>query len=175
MSVDEHGPLPVRRPVPERPRIPDAYGRGRPDEPPGTRLLWATVEDRLVKARAYWLTTTRPDGRPHAVPVWGLWHGGYLYFSTGAETVTARNLAANPAALAHLGNGDQVTIIEGAVEGFTDRPGVVEFAARYERKYDWPIDPDAPPGPIQRLVAAQVLSWDADDNLVETMTRWRYR
>ena len=28
---------------------------------------------RLAEADYYWLGPTFPDGRPHAVPIWGLW------------------------------------------------------------------------------------------------------
>lgn len=37
------------------------------------RLSWSSVEHRLEAAPIYWLGTVRPDGRPHAVPVDGLW------------------------------------------------------------------------------------------------------
>jgi len=103
-----------------------------------------------------------------------VWLDGALGFSTGAETATARNLAAHPFALAHPGSGDQVAIIEGAVEGFTDRSALVAFAEVYGRKYEWALDPDTPPGPIYRLVADRVLSWDADVDLVQTMARWTF-
>src|SRR4051812_42130483 len=113
MSMDKQ---PVHRPVARRPRIPAGYGETGSMAPPETRLPWPTVENWLVDARTYWVTTTRPDGRPHAVPLWGIWRDGALYFSTGAETATAGNLASNPAAIAHPGNGDQVAIIEGIVD-----------------------------------------------------------
>jgi hypothetical protein len=173
MSMDEHAAS-SRRPAARRPLIPVGYGQTDAATPPGTSLPWEVVEEWLVNARSYWLTTTRPDGRPHAVPVWGVWRDGGLDFSTGAETATARNLSANPAALAHPGNGDQVAIVEGTVEGVTDRAVLVEFAEMYQRKYDWAVDPDAPPGPIYRLSAGRVLSWNAEENLVQTMTRWEF-
>jgi hypothetical protein len=173
MSKIEHTESPDS-PTPGRPVIPAGYGQADPATSLGTKLPWTVVEEWLVNARTYWLTTTRPDGRPHAVPVWGVWRDGGLCFSTGAETATARNVAANPAALAHPGNGDQVAIIEGTVEGVTDRAALVEFAETYERKYDWPVDPDAPPGPVYRLAAARVLSWNAEESLVGTMTRWEF-
>src|SRR4051812_11000558 len=125
---------PVRQPIPRRPRIPDAYGQTRSDAPPGTLLTWPTVEKWLLDARTYWLTTTSAEGRPHAVPLWGVWMDGALGFSTGAETATARNLAVNPLAIAHPGSGDQVAITEGTVEGFTDRSALTDFAAAYGRK-----------------------------------------
>ena len=147
MSPDNHPPSAPRPPMAERPRLPDGYGQSRPEEPAGSRLPWRVVENWLVKSWHYWLTTTRPDGRPHAVPAWGIWRNGSPYFSTGPETVTAGNLILNPAALAHLPDGDQVSIIEGAVEGFTDWAGRAEFVAADEGKYDWRMDPDDPSTP----------------------------
>src|SRR5262245_59784797 len=106
-----------REPFPQRPRVPDAYGQADPRSPAADRLPWATVEEWLVKARTYWLTTASRTGRPHAVPLWGVWRDGTLAFSTGADTTTARNIAGNPAALAHPGDGERVAIIEGTVKG----------------------------------------------------------
>jgi hypothetical protein len=48
----------------------------------------------------------------------------------------------------------------------------VRFTTEVERKYDWPMDPDALPGLVYALAPARVLSWDATDSLGETMTRW---
>ncbi len=35
------------------------------------QLDWSHAEERLKRARNYWIATTRPYGTPHAVPVWG--------------------------------------------------------------------------------------------------------
>ncbi|UQT57067.1 pyridoxamine 5'-phosphate oxidase family protein [Streptomyces durmitorensis] len=40
---------------------------------PGELLPWAWAAQRLTAARTYWIATTRPDGRPHTRPVWGVW------------------------------------------------------------------------------------------------------
>jgi hypothetical protein len=151
--------------------MPDGYGvKGVP----GARLPWATVHTWLVAARTYWVVTTRADGRPHAVPVWGLWLDDGLYFSTGATTATARNVAANPQALAHLDSGDRAVIVEGTASPVDDRPALVAFAAEYTPKYEYPIDPDALPGPVYAIRPAKVLSWDAKDSLGGTATRWEF-
>jgi PPOX class probable F420-dependent enzyme len=43
------------------------------------------------------VSTVRPDGRPHAAPVWfALDDDGSLMFNTGVDTVKGRNIAANP-------------------------------------------------------------------------------
>jgi hypothetical protein len=44
------------------------YGVTTSDDGP---LDWSHAEERLERARNYWIATTRPDGTPHAAPVWG--------------------------------------------------------------------------------------------------------
>jgi PPOX class probable F420-dependent enzyme len=44
------------------------------------------------------LTTVRPDGRPHAAPIWFDLDGDDLVFTTWETTVKARNLARDPRA-----------------------------------------------------------------------------
>jgi hypothetical protein len=38
------------------------------------------------------LSTVRPDGRPHAAPIWFVLDGDTVVFTTGRETVKGRNL-----------------------------------------------------------------------------------
>ena len=66
--------LPV--PTPDRPMMPQDYGI--PESASGT-LPWSFVDEQMEAARNYWVTTVRPDGRPHAMPVWGAWVNGKLY------------------------------------------------------------------------------------------------
>jgi PPOX class probable F420-dependent enzyme len=65
-----------------------AYHRMSPDE----------IKAFLAIPRAAVVATVRPDGRPHAAPVWFAVDGEDLVFTTGADTVKGRNLAANPRA-----------------------------------------------------------------------------
>ena len=54
-----------------RPLTPADYGIS--SEPPDTaKHPWTDVTKALASARNYWVSTTRADGRPHAIPVWGL-------------------------------------------------------------------------------------------------------
>jgi PPOX class probable F420-dependent enzyme len=94
---------------------------------------------RLREARNYWLTTTRPDGRPHAMPVWGVWLDGALWFGTGLESVKGRNLARDPRCLMHLESGDDVVILEGRAERAEDDAAY----AAYSEKYDMPADAES--------------------------------
>ena len=162
----------MEQPFARRPSVPAGYGVASAGDPPGTRLPWPTVFGWLVEARTYWICTTRPDGRPHAVPVWAVWLDGALYFSTDAASGTGRNLAVNPSVVVHPDNGDKVAIMEGTARQVSDHTLLVRFTTEVERKYDWPMDPDTLPGLVYALAPARVLSWDATDSLGETMTRW---
>ena len=134
-------------PIPSRPGLPRGYGIEKATGAPGERLPWSRVSEWLTAARNYWVCTTRPDGRPHAKPVWGVWLAGCFFFSTHPETITARNLQANPALVVHLESGDQVAIVEGTAMRVEDRPLLERFGETFEAKYDWPLSPeDLDPG-----------------------------
>jgi hypothetical protein len=85
----------------------------------------------------YWMSTVRPDSRPHAAPVWGAWVDGILFLETAPDTIKGRNLAANPSVAVHLEKGEDVVILEGTAEKVTElEPGLFErvadsFAAKY--------------------------------------------
>ena len=73
---------------------------------------WPAIEEKLTASRNYWICTTRNDGAPHSKPVWGVWSDG-LWFSTGTNAVTGRNLARDPRISVHNESGDDVVILEG--------------------------------------------------------------
>lgn len=56
---------------------------------------WAAGRAALDDAPLYWLSTVRPDGRPHVTPLIGIWCAGALYFVTGAGERKAKNLVDN--------------------------------------------------------------------------------
>lgn len=85
--------------------LPVLYGA---PAPPGDLLPWSWAEQQLVTARTYWIATTRPDGRPHCRPVWGVWLPDGFWFSTGS--LARHKVAANPQISMHLERGDQVVI-----------------------------------------------------------------
>lgn len=119
------------RPVPlsDRPRM---YGRSGLDP---VLLPWRWAERRLVSARGYWIATTRPDGRPHTRPVWGVWTSDGLYFSTGS--LAARNLAHSPDITVHLDSAAEVVIVEGTASRVTDPVRAGSVSAAYAAKYQW--------------------------------------
>ena len=58
-----------------------------------TATPWAEGRSRLQDADLAWLTTVRPDGRPHVTPVIFLWMGDAAYFTTGPNERKAANLS----------------------------------------------------------------------------------
>ncbi len=82
-------------------------------------LEWKRVSQQLRQSRNYWIATTTPDGLPHAVPVWGVWVDGALYFGTDRRSRKARNLATNQGAVVHLEGRDDAVILEGFAEEIT--------------------------------------------------------
>ena len=150
------------------PEAPDELpGYGLPDAPV---LEWTFVAERMIAATYYWVATVDPDGEPHTVPLWGVWHGDRLYFDGSPETRWARNLKANPAVAAHPPDAENVVIIEGRARALADGElAAGERAALnavYGAKYNsegspyWVVEP--------RLV----LAWDGVR--LGTMTRWRF-
>lgn len=123
----------THEPLASRPVIP---GYGVPDGTEGL-LSWSHAEARLSEAKNYWVATAGADGRPHAVPVWGVWIDGTLYFSAGPRS--ARNLADNPAVSVHLEDGDQAVIIEGISEVVRGPDPSLSAAIdeAFAAKYDW--------------------------------------
>jgi len=109
------------------------YGILPPGE--GTGLLpWAWAQERLRASANYWLATTRPDGRAHVMPVWGVWLDGALVFSTDPSAVKARNLGRDPRVVVHLESGDEVVILHARAEPVPAEMGDAVIDA-YEAKY----------------------------------------
>jgi PPOX class probable F420-dependent enzyme len=124
--------------VPEatRPSFPSLYGIHEDAE---GLLDWSWATERLERARNYWVSTTRPDGRPHAMPVWGLWHEDAFYFSSAPSSRKARNLVANSAVVVHLESGDEVVVVEGRAEQATDEELLGRLSEDYTRKYGYEV------------------------------------
>jgi PPOX class probable F420-dependent enzyme len=154
------------------------YGIAQDEE---GQLPWSWAEEQLAASRNYWICTTRPDGRPHAMPVWGVWVDGAVYFSTGRQTVKARNLAANPALTVHLESGDECVVLEGRAEVVSDAAALGPADAAYAAKYQDAqtgepyhlIQPEPSDSPIFRVRPAVAFGWHERD-FPQSATRWRF-
>lgn len=76
-------------------------------------LSWEFVSEAMAADRCYWLTTVRPDGRPHVRPTWGVWVDETFYCGGGDRTRWVRNLATNPDVVVHREDAEEVVVIEG--------------------------------------------------------------
>src|SRR5437867_9975248 len=112
------------------------YGIGEANNGKGL-FPWSWAVERLTNAHTYWVTSMRADGRPHVMPVWGVWLDDAFCFSTGNQSRKARNLASNPrCAVACEVEEDQI-IVEGVAELTNDSDLMQRFADAYSPKYDF--------------------------------------
>ncbi len=103
-------------------------------------LPWKWAADRLKKSRQYWIATTRPDGAPHLMVIWGVWLEDGFWFSTGASSRKARNLAENPRCAIGTDNAGEAVILEGTVEPIdAQHAEFAMFAKAYQKKYAWDV------------------------------------
>jgi hypothetical protein len=158
-----------------RPVLPRDYGVPESDE---GMLPWSWAVDQLQRARNYWFSTTRPDGRPHAMPAWAVWVDDALFFDGSPETRRGRNLAHNPAISVHLESGDQVVILEGdALEAGKPDPGLAQrlvtaFEAKYAASHDYhPAPTTWDNGGLWRLRPTVAFGWT---EFPRGMTRWQF-
>jgi PPOX class probable F420-dependent enzyme len=78
----------------------------------------------LEKEPVVWLSTVRPDGAPHIVPIWFWWDGAALVAASKPGAQKVRNLRANPSVMLALGDADDdfdVGLLKGRAE-LLDRP-----------------------------------------------------
>jgi pyridoxine/pyridoxamine 5'-phosphate oxidase len=121
----------VSEPRRSRPHFEPGYGIHEGEE---GMLDWSWAEERLERSRNYWIVTVDEDGAPAAVPVWGVWAEGAVYFGTNPNSRKGRNLARDRRVVIHLESGDEVVILHGEI-GRGDLPDAVVEA--YEAKYDF--------------------------------------
>jgi PPOX class probable F420-dependent enzyme len=127
------------------------------------QLPWSWAVERLAAARNYWICTTRPDGRPHAMPVWGLWSDDAVLFSTDPASYKGRNLAARPDVVVHLESGDETVVVEGVAQRLAPEQLPASFVADYDAKYGHTIDTSNPGFGFYRVAPSRVLAWREAD------------
>jgi general stress protein 26 len=120
------------------------YGDASATPPP-----WAEIERLLGDAQLYWIVTVRTDGRPHAVPLVGVWQDGAFAFCTGPDEQKQRNLDGNAQVAVTTGttgaegwNSGRDVVVEGTAVRVTDPEALRTLAAAWFAKYgdDWRFD-----------------------------------
>ena len=120
-----------------RPSTEESYGI--PESKDGM-LGWEFVEENMTTDRFYWVTSIRPDGKPHVRPTWGVWVEGTFYCGGGERTRWVRNLSTNTDIVVHREDAEEVVIIEGTAERIDDETADATLIERldtaYAEKYD---------------------------------------
>ncbi|MFF8605008.1 pyridoxamine 5'-phosphate oxidase family protein [Streptomyces sp. NPDC015346] len=111
----------------------------RYSDPEAAAANWSEAVARLAAAEVFWLTTVRPDGRPHVTPLVAIWSDGALHFCTGPDERKARNLAANrrvalTTGTNRLSEGFDL-VVEGEAVQVTDEERLRALADAYVEKY----------------------------------------
>lgn len=120
------------------------YGDATATAPP-----WSDIERLLTDAQLYWIITVRKDGRPHAVPLVGVWRDGAFAFCTGSQEQKQRNLEVNPRVAVTTGStgshgwgSGKDVVVEGTAARVTDAGALEALAAAWFAKYgeDWKFE-----------------------------------
>ncbi|MEU5211959.1 pyridoxamine 5'-phosphate oxidase family protein [Streptomyces sp. NPDC020742] len=117
--------------------------------PDATAIAWSAAVGGMTEAEIFWLSTVRPDGRPHVTPLLAVWADDALHFCTGPDERKAKNLAVSPhcALTTSTAGGNDLhagldVVVEGVAERIDDGATLHRLAERYEEKYgsDWHFD-----------------------------------
>jgi hypothetical protein len=100
---------------------------------------WPRALDELRRAGTYWISTVRPNGRPHVTPISAIVVDDELYFCTGPLERKARNLQRNLHVVVTTGSNaidkGMDIVIEGDVQPVTNDAQLQGLADGYEAKY----------------------------------------
>ncbi|TDC49633.1 pyridoxamine 5'-phosphate oxidase family protein [Jiangella ureilytica] len=168
---------------------------GMSDEPQTSSMMsdgsgttaWADAVAALAAADTYWLSTVRPDGRPHVVPILGVVVDGGFHFAAWPGSVAGRNLAADPRCVVAVNAAGLDLAVEGRAVPVRDESVLQAAAARYLDQYDWPVEirdgvfhaegaPTAGPGPfaVYALTPSKGFGYGSTEGDDYNPTRWRF-
>jgi hypothetical protein len=112
----------------------DIYG----SEPiPWSRPLAQLNAFEAGPGHGVWLSTTRPDGRPHTAGVGAIWFDDRFYVVSGPGTRKSRNLASNPNCVISLSLPDIDLVVESTAVRVTDDATLQQVVRRFNDT-GWP-------------------------------------
>lgn len=165
----------MREPKASRPYWPDFAEM--PKDPTKGLKDWTWALERLEKSHNYWIATTRPDGQPHLMLVWGVWWEDAFWFSTGPNTRKAKNIRAHAYCSIATDRADEAVILEGVTQEVKDRVVWKRLAAVYNAKYGGDVEPllMASGGNVYRVEPQIAFGQDEHaTNFAESVTRWQF-
>jgi nitroimidazol reductase NimA-like FMN-containing flavoprotein (pyridoxamine 5'-phosphate oxidase superfamily) len=153
---------------------------------------WKDAEQQLQKAEVFWVSTVRPEGRPHVVPLLAVWLDGALYFITGEGERKAKNLAKNTRVVITTGSNALSEgldiIVEGEAVVVSDDAKLRRVADAYAAKYGegWRLPIGAPEAGILTFEVTPTKAFGFGRNEARqswgpppaggfSQTRWRFQ
>jgi len=120
-----------------RPKFPEKW---HVPNDPKLWITWEHANDKLAGETVYWVSTASRLGRPHAVPVWGVWKQNRFYFETDPKSVKGRNLLNNQQLVVHVQDGNDTVILEGSARREKRTETLNQLRKDYVRKYQYTPD-----------------------------------
>ena len=152
-------------------------------------LPWSRAEKQREStsgpAVTHFLSTVRPDGRPHVAGIGAVWVDGTFYFVSGAPARKSRNLAENAACAIAVKLPDMDLVVEGYATKVTDQSTLERLAERYNAE-GWPAvvegsaftapysAPSAGPAPWDLYEFAPTTAFGVATAEPHGATRWRF-
>ena len=145
-------------------------------------MAWPAAAEQLAALPKYWLATGRASGRPHVMPVMGVWLGGTLTVSSRPGTVKGRNLLRDGQCVVTAATDLGDLVLEGTATHVTGLARQREIAAAFVAKYDWRFSlrdgrayddslPGSPEYAFFEITPVKAFGYGPDGL---TATRWRF-
>ena len=151
------------------------------DSPAWSPLPWSWAVQRLLANRNFWVVTVSAHGRPHALPVWGIWDAGEnrFAFSCGPRSRKARDLKANSHVAIMTDDTVETLSIEGRAAPVLDATRQDVWIERYITKYR-PMSADLSPEFIRQNILVEFEPERAfavierEEEFATRATRWTF-
>jgi Pyridoxamine 5'-phosphate oxidase len=150
-------------------------------------LRWEDAQQRLSQGGWFWLVTVRPDGAPHAMPVFAVWSESAMFICSKDTARKSRNLDADGRCVVTTDTGDLHLIVEGTARRVRDEATLRRASGAFAATYDWPtvvagdrLDAEygaptsgGPPYNVYEITPTKVFALPTDAETT-TPTRWRF-
>jgi hypothetical protein len=135
-------------------------------------LDWSWARKRLTDSHNYVIVTVRPDGRPHAMGMHGLWFEDAYHFGTAEASRKAENLARNPHCIVINEKLDGIVIVEGIAQQVCADEMPKGLSEASEAKYGWPMG-GRKGGLVFRVLPHVVFAFP-EEQIATAVTRWTF-
>ena len=154
----------------ERPHMP-GYGLSESEE---GLLPWSWAEDKLRNTATFWVATIHPDGRPHMMPVWGLWGRDAFWFGSTLASRKARNLLSDPRCTVTTEDAIDTVVLEGIAERILDDEATEWYTNAANEKYAANYTYDPAINAIFAVRPHRAFGMRAAEDFTGSPTRWQW-